>query len=63
MQWLGTKEYTEWESTCLAQACPADRPQTDSDPLPQNQLLIESHIEHTKIKHAQINKHAPLHTH
>ena len=57
------KEYAEGESTCLAQASPADRPRTSSDHLPHNPLLIESHSAHTKIKHTPINKHAPLHKH
>jgi hypothetical protein len=54
------KEYAEGESTCLAQASPADRPRTSSDRLPHNPLLIESHSAHTKIKHTPINKHAPF---
>ena len=54
------KEYAEGESTCLAQASPADRPRTSSDHLPHNPLLIESHSAHTKIKHTPINKHAPF---
>jgi hypothetical protein len=37
-------EYAEGESTCLAQKCPADHPQTNSDPLSHNQLLIMSHV-------------------
>jgi hypothetical protein len=44
MQWLGKKEYAEGESTCLAQTFPANRPHTNSDPLPHNQLLITSHV-------------------
>jgi hypothetical protein len=42
---------------------PADRARTNLVRLPHRQLLIESHIAHTKIKHTQINKHAPLHKH
>jgi 5-methylthioribose kinase len=55
------KEYAEGESSCLAQASPVVRLRTYSNPLPHSRLLIESHIAHTKIKHTQINKHAPLH--
>ena len=57
------KEYAEGESTCLAQASPADRPRTKLVRLPHNRLLIESHSAHTKIKHKPIYKHAPFHKH
>ena len=63
MHYLGTNRNAEGESTCLAQASPADRPRTSSDHLPHNPLLIESHSAHTKIKHKPINKHAPFHKH
>jgi hypothetical protein len=44
MHYLGTNRNAERESTSLAQRCPAGRPQTNSDPLPHNQLLITSHV-------------------
>jgi hypothetical protein len=37
-------EYAEGESTCLAQKYHVVRPQTNSNPLPHNQLLITSYI-------------------
>jgi hypothetical protein len=37
-------EYGEGESTCLTRKCPVGRPQTNSNPLPHNQLLIMSHV-------------------
>jgi hypothetical protein len=37
-------ECAEGESTCLAQKCPAVRPQTNSDPLPHNRLLMTTHF-------------------
>jgi hypothetical protein len=43
-------EYTEGESTCLAQKFPVGRPQTDSDPLPHNQLLISIRISYIQKK-------------
>jgi hypothetical protein len=60
INWVQT-EYAEGESTCLAQKCPVGRSQTNSVLLPHNQLLIESHITHTKRKHTPINKQTPLH--
>jgi hypothetical protein len=48
MHYLGTNRNAAGESTCLAQKCHVDRPQTNSDPLPHNELLITSPIAHTK---------------
>jgi hypothetical protein len=39
--WVQT-ENAEGESTFLARTCPMVHPQTNSDPLPHNQLLITS---------------------
>jgi hypothetical protein len=61
MCYLGAIRNVEGGSTCLDQKCPAGLPQTKSGPLPQNQLIIDSHIVHTKRKHTPINKHTPLH--
>jgi hypothetical protein len=55
-------EYVEGESTCLVQKCHVDRPQTNSVLLPHNQLLMESHIAHTKRKQTPFHEqHSPLH--
>jgi hypothetical protein len=56
MYYLGTIRNTEVESTFLAQKFPAHLPQTSSGLLPHNQLLIDSHIAHTRRQHAPINK-------
>jgi hypothetical protein len=55
MHYLGTIKNIEGESTCLDQKCPMDLLQM-SGPLPHNQLLIYSHLTHTKRKHTTINK-------
>jgi hypothetical protein len=58
MHCFGTIRNAEGESTCLAQMCLVDRPQTYLVPLPHNQLLIESDITHTKE-----NIHQPIYIH
>jgi hypothetical protein len=40
MHYLGTNRDAEGESTWLAQKFSMGRPQTDSDPLPHNRLLV-----------------------
>jgi hypothetical protein len=61
MYYLGTNRNVERESTCLAQKCPVGRLETYSVLLPHIQLVIVSHIVHTKENIHQVSIHTPLH--
>jgi hypothetical protein len=60
MYYLGTNRNAVGKSTCLAQKRPMGLTRTNSGPLPQNQLLIDSHIVHIKRKHTPLNKQTPF---